>query len=439
MTKTKSTKRALLLSALSLLMCVSMLIGSTFAWFTDSVTSAGNKIQAGTLKIDLELLDKTSGAWNSIKEDKTALFDYDLWEPGYTEVKILKIENEGSLALKWMAKFVSEENLGILADVIDVYVCPSATALTYPADRDLTGYEYVGTVRDFVNTIEDTTYGSLKAEEEAYLGIALKMQESAGNDYQGKTLGAFDIQIVATQLTYESDSFNNQYDKEATYPGEAGTAEELKNAISNGESVKLSADIVMDQPLTFDAADDVKIDLAGNKLEVGYVTIGGGSDVVISDSTGTGADLVIDATNFIIAEGSTVTLDGVDVVTEDTGIAVDTGSTLNMYNGTVTVRGYNGGIFLSNLDGVEATFNMYGGEIIVEGGFGITVDARYDSAMNINLYGGKITLGESSFGVCVNNGAANLLIDEGFVFEVNGQYSKEYYAMNGNVNVTDKR
>ena len=53
MTKQKSTKRALLLSALSLLMCVSMLIGSTFAWFTDSVTSAGNKIQAGTLKIDL--------------------------------------------------------------------------------------------------------------------------------------------------------------------------------------------------------------------------------------------------------------------------------------------------------------------------------------------------------------------------------------------------
>ena len=174
MTKTKSTKHALLMSGLALLMCVSMLIGSTFAWFTDSVTSAGNKIQAGTLKIDLELLDKTSGAWNSIKEDKTALFDYDLWEPGYTEVKILKVENEGSLALKWMAKFVSAEELGILADVIDVYVKPSASVLEYPADRDLTGYKYVGTVRDFVNTIETTTYGSLKAEEEAYLGIALK-------------------------------------------------------------------------------------------------------------------------------------------------------------------------------------------------------------------------------------------------------------------------
>ena len=44
MTKKRSTKRALLLSALSLLMCISMLIGSTFAWFTDSVTSGSNVI-----------------------------------------------------------------------------------------------------------------------------------------------------------------------------------------------------------------------------------------------------------------------------------------------------------------------------------------------------------------------------------------------------------
>ena len=218
MTKQKSTKRALLLSALSLLMCVSMLIGSTFAWFTDSVTSGSNKIQSGTLKLDLELLDKESGNWNSIKESKAPIFDYDLWEPGYTDVKILKVENEGNLALKWIAKFVSNGDLSILADVIDVYVKPSATELTYPADRNLEGYENVGTVADFVDTIEETTYGNLAGGESAYLGIALKMQESAGNDYQGLSLGTFDIQILATQDTVESDSFDNQYDKNAEYP-----------------------------------------------------------------------------------------------------------------------------------------------------------------------------------------------------------------------------
>ena len=215
MTKQKSTKRALLLSALSLLMCVSMLIGSTFAWFTDSVTSAGNKIQAGTLKIDLELLDKEDG-WESIKESQAPIFNYDLWEPGYTDVKILKVENEGTLALKWYAKFVSENELTILANVIDVYVKPSATELTYPADRNLDGYTKVGTVAEFVNTIETTTYGNLMPIDQegsvAYLGIALKMQETAGNEYQGLPLGVFDIQILATQLAYESDSFDDQYD-----------------------------------------------------------------------------------------------------------------------------------------------------------------------------------------------------------------------------------
>ena len=168
MANKKGTKHALLLSLLALVMCISMLIGSTYAWFTDSVTSANNKIQSGTLKLDLELLDKEDG-WASIKESKAPIFDYDLWEPGYTDVKVLKVENEGSLALKWYAKFISADDLSILADVIDVYVCPSATELTYPADRNLDGYTKVGTVRDFVNTIDTTTYGNLKAGESASL------------------------------------------------------------------------------------------------------------------------------------------------------------------------------------------------------------------------------------------------------------------------------
>ena len=214
MKKTRSAKRALLMSALSLLLCVSMLVGTTFAWFTDSVTSAGNKIQAGTLKVDLELLE--NGAWVSLKESKAPIFNYDKWEPGYTAVEVLKIENEGTLALKWLAKFTSENTLSALADVIDVYVKTSVTEVPDKRD-DIETWNKVGTVREFVNTIEETTNGSLtpKGTEGAvaYLGIALKMQETAGNEYQGLDLGgAFDIQILATQYTYEEDSFDNQYD-----------------------------------------------------------------------------------------------------------------------------------------------------------------------------------------------------------------------------------
>lgn len=226
MNNKKSMKRAFITSALSLAVCVSMLIGTTFAWFTDSVTSGNNKIQSGTLKVDLEILEK-DGTWTSLKGEDRAIFSYGKWEPGYMDVKILRVENEGNLALKWYAKFNSSSPLSKLADVIDVYVCTTATQM--PESRNLDNYAYAGTVAEFVNTIEDTTYGNLDARESAYLAIALKMQESAGNEYQGLSLGEFDIQLLATQDTVETDSFDNLYDKDAEFPTTAdkwdGTAD----------------------------------------------------------------------------------------------------------------------------------------------------------------------------------------------------------------------
>ena len=59
MTKFRSKKSVLISAILVLCLCFTAFIGTTFAWFTDSATSAGNKIVTGTLKVDLELLDKT--------------------------------------------------------------------------------------------------------------------------------------------------------------------------------------------------------------------------------------------------------------------------------------------------------------------------------------------------------------------------------------------
>ena len=239
MTKAKSSKRALLISGLALFVCITMLVGSTFAWFTDSVTSAGNKIQAGTLKIDLELLEE-DGSWTSIKDSQKALFDYDKWEPGYTEVKVLRVTNKGTLALKWIAKLVSANTLTDLANVIDVYVNTSATE--YPAEREnLDNWYNAGTLATFINTIEDTTYGNLEAGETAYLGLALRMQEEAGNEYQGMDLGgAFDIMIMATQLTAEEDSFNDQYDFDASYSAETDAFKAELAAAKAGDAVTLN-------------------------------------------------------------------------------------------------------------------------------------------------------------------------------------------------------
>ena len=266
-----STKKSFLTSIVALVLCLTMFLGTTFAWFTDMVTSSGNIIQSGSLKIDLELLDKESGKWNSIKESKSPLFDYDKWEPGYVDVKVLKVENEGTLALKWKAMFVSDEQLSALADVIDVYVLPFGVGdgadVKYPVDRNLDGYTKVGTLKDFVNTIESTTYGNLKAGESAYLGIALKMQDEAGNEYQELSLGKFNIQIVATQMANESDSFGNDYDANAEWP-----------KLENGYAASTAID-------------------AGN-LMLGALT----SELTIGGNNGVGAVLPADVK---VAEGAT--------------------------------------------------------------------------------------------------------------------------------------
>ena len=102
MTNSKSTKRALLTSVLALLMCVTMLVGATFAWFTDTASTRVNKIQAGNLDLEVEYRTTAGGDWKAL-DNATDLFGAEgtLFEPGHTRVVELKIKNAGNLALKY--------------------------------------------------------------------------------------------------------------------------------------------------------------------------------------------------------------------------------------------------------------------------------------------------------------------------------------------------
>ena len=224
-------RRTILLNVLIVVLCIAMCVGATFAFFTSSVISSNNKVKSGRLNVDLQVLTKgTEDDWVSIKKDKDPIFGKDLlWEPGYTAVKILRVVNSGDLAIKWEARYTSENEVTDLAKVIDVYLLRSETPIQYPTQRaDLASWDDwndpVGTLDQFINNISDILKGELAGTEDAnnpncaYFGIALKMQESAGNEYQGDVLGEFDIQIVATQLTSEQDFFGNDYDEDATFP-----------------------------------------------------------------------------------------------------------------------------------------------------------------------------------------------------------------------------
>ena len=217
----KATKRALLTSVMALVMCVVMLVGTTFAWFTDTASTAVNKIQAGNLDIELQMKNN-DGKWvdaenqtlNFLQKqgEKQVPSEDILWEPGCTyELPELRIVNKGNLALKYKisisgAKDATPENdkndLKLL-DVIDW------TYSVIGAGGDATAE--LGTERHLAaKTGEADVFDTLT--------IKGQMQTSAGNDYQGMAIEGIAITVVATQDTVEYDSFGNTYDKDATYP-----------------------------------------------------------------------------------------------------------------------------------------------------------------------------------------------------------------------------
>ena len=377
---------ALITNVIAIAVTCAILLGSTFAWFTDSVSSSGNKIESGALKIDLELLDR-GGNWNSIKEDKNPIFDYENWEPGYTDIKILKVENEETLALKWIAKFVCSTPLSELADVIDVYVNPSSTELAYPTDRNLEGYEHVGTVSDFVNTIEETTYGSLDAGECAYLGIALKMSDLAGNEYQNMTLGAFDIKIVAIQESAESDALGSDYDADllptASY---VSSAADLKSAMLVKDAyIKLNEDIIVD---------------ASTPLQYGsYMFLANGREITIDLN---GHSMILDETAskkvlymFTTANGGTLNIVGEGTISaqnKSSGIcwAMNKNDQINIYGGTYMVNGENWGEAQSILYTTSGSIDVYGGKFYGTGHWISNVEDKQGSRICIVFHEGVL-------------------------------------------------
>ena len=101
MTKAKTTRRALLMSGLALLVCVSMFVGSTFAWFTDTVTSGANQIIAGNLDVELTHKSKNVDEETVTATTNNLFKDVALWEPGAYSYEVFTVTNKGTLALKY--------------------------------------------------------------------------------------------------------------------------------------------------------------------------------------------------------------------------------------------------------------------------------------------------------------------------------------------------
>ena len=463
MNNKRATKRALLTSVMALVMCVVMLVGTTFAWFTDTASTGVNKIQAGNLDVELEYKNSDTAVFTKADKDTKVFKDGALWEPGHVEYVVLKVSNAGSLALKYKLGINIASETGStnvlgnefkLSDYIKFGV----------ADEDLSGKtrdEMVAAVTDskLINEGYSKENNLNKTNDADIVTLVVWMPKSVGNEANymtGKEAPTIDlgISVAATQYTYENDSYDNKYDKNAEYPIVAmDTLQELINNAAAPVSVKLEGNIA--GSLTVPQGKDVTLDLNG------FTLTGGDSHAILNRGTlriknssgdgkivaskadtsalrnGDGAVCVIDGGTFTRAAGEdnkwhtvenfgTMTFNGGKVIAED-------GQSFAIVNGwnyinpgeqkaTMTINniemkaGPNG---LKNCAG--GTLTMNGGTLHCTGYWGLSNDSTGVATIN----DGKII---SDNYIAISDGGAKMEINGGTFTGPRGSLYVQTYA-----------
>ena len=342
----KSTKRALVSSALAMVTSAALLIGTTFAWFTDTASTGVNKIVSGNLKVDIvDPDDSTHLDTLNFKKAAGAEDKQLLWEPGCRYLtEGFKIVNNGNLALKWKAEINKDNAVDgkvsadakdkSLLDAIDFYVVTS-TEENAEAVK----------IENFTGELAATS----KTNDTYYIkGV---MQPDAGNEYQNLTLDGITITVYATQNTVESDSFDNEYDASATYP--VSNTADLATALNDGKSVTVANDLDPKEPIAVTGDVTATVDLNGNTV-ANTADIWAGNNWSLF-SAQNGADLTISGNGTVKAK-------------ENDCYAVDVqdGSTVTIKNGT----------FIGNIHAVY----VHEGTAYIEGGFYAIQQTYYPDA-----------------------------------------------------------
>ena len=298
MTSSRTTKRALLASVFTMLMCITMLIGTTFAWFTDTASTSVNQIKSGTL--DVALVKPTANADGTydalgndalkwVKAEGASESEEVLWEPGAKyNLESFRIKNNGSLALKYQVQISGIVGDAELLDVIDFTV----------------------KIGDADPVALKNWDGKLAAEEVTdAITITGTMKADAGSEYQGKSIDGISITVVATQDAAEYDSTGNQYDVDAPTVNVSNESE-LRTALYNAPYVKivLQNDITLSMQYyagTSGLKDSDEGDTLSNYYAAGHY---GTSDnraarLVVKD----GQNVVLDLNGHTIARGENAT------------------------------------------------------------------------------------------------------------------------------------
>ena len=272
-----ATKRKLTSSVLAMIVCIAMLIGTTFAWFTDTASTGVNNIQAG--KLDIELQMKQGSEWVNAENQTLSWVkatghenEAVLWEPGCTyQLPELRVVNKGDLALKYKVIISGIQGDAKLNEAIEWTI----------------GEVALGTEQ------------TLAAGANSEFTIKGHMKESAGNEYQGLSIDGIGITVVATQLDSESDSFGREYDKNALYPAVVSSVTDIRDVLDgsatmDSSNIILTNDVKVEDGIQLGVTSDTAINFNGNTLtgaiSSGSISSGDGpTDLVLSDARNDGS------------------------------------------------------------------------------------------------------------------------------------------------------
>ena len=229
MNESTKTKKALRGGLFALFLCIVLLIGTTFAWFTDTASTGVNKIQSGNLDVELQYSTDGGTTWTKADSNTKLFDDSALYEPGYTQVAYVKVKNAGNLALKYsLASECTSLSAGknvydVKYNLNDYLMMGAASTKTVYADRTAAREAVADNAAVIKRGVQLTGADMpvLKPGETSdIIALVVYMPETVGNEANPKSKSwnpkiQLGVILNATQASVESDSFNNTYDDNA--------------------------------------------------------------------------------------------------------------------------------------------------------------------------------------------------------------------------------
>lgn len=194
-----SLRRAFWLSILSVMLCVSMLLGSTMAWFTDS-EGFSQTITVGYLDLNGQILDGEGNAEQfvdptvpaTMSAQDSVTFTQLRLDPGKTIRRTIVVNNTGSIPFRYqlLAEAVSDS---ALADLLECTLVPQGEEPIWANPISLAGQEPV-----------EVTAGTLAEDGELTLDLYLRLPESVSSAFAGAEAD-FSVYLLAMQADAPED------------------------------------------------------------------------------------------------------------------------------------------------------------------------------------------------------------------------------------------